>query len=222
MKVKICGITNKEDMEYISKKVHAVGVIIDVPVKTPRKISLDKAIELKKYMAPFTSLVSVLMPNDIKEVLEVYDALKPDAIQLHGFESLEFVKELRNLKNNSILDSYIIKVIHIPKDEEIEFKYLLSIAKDYEKYVDAILVDTKIENVKFEGKTHNWAVSKKLRDSLKKPLILAGGLNKDNVLDAIKTVKPYAIDVSSSLEKYGGKKDFKKVDEFLSMIKAHI
>jgi len=219
VKVKICGITNEEDMAYISKRVHAVGVIIDVPVKTPRKILLDKAIELKKYIAPFTSLVAVLMPNSIEEVLEIYNALKPSAIQLHGFESLDFVKELNELKNNGKLNSHIIKVIHIPKDEEIEFKNLLNIAKDYEKYVNAILVDTKIENIKFEGKTHNWAVSKKLRESLKKPLILAGGLNKDNVLEAIKTVKPYAIDVSSSLEAYGGKKDLKKVDEFLEVVK---
>ncbi|WP_081874486.1 phosphoribosylanthranilate isomerase [Methanocaldococcus bathoardescens] len=219
VKVKICGITNEEDMAYISKRVHAVGVIIDVPVKTPRKISLDRAIELKKYIAPFTSLVAVLMPNSIEEVLEIYNALKPSAIQLHGFESLDFVKELNELKNNGKLNSHIIKVIHIPKDEEIEFKNLLDIAKDYEKYVDAILVDTKIENIKFEGKTHNWTVSKKLRESLEKPLILAGGLNKDNVLEAIKTVKPYAIDVSSSLEAYGGKKDLKKVDEFLEVVK---
>ncbi|XRO76134.1 phosphoribosylanthranilate isomerase [Methanocaldococcus sp. 10A] len=219
VKVKICGITNEEDMAYISKRVHAVGVIIDVPVKTPRKISLDKAIELKKYIAPFTSLVSVLMPNDIKEVLEIYKNLKPNAIQLHGFESLDFVKEIRNLKNNGKLNADIIKVIHIPKDEEIDFKALLNTAKEYEKYVDAILVDTKIENIKFEGKTHNWAVSKKLKESLEKPLILAGGLNKDNVLEAIKIVKPYAVDVSSSLESYGGKKDLKKVDEFLKVVK---
>lgn len=219
VKIKICGITNEEDMEYISKRVHAVGVILDVPVKTPRKISLEKATELKKYVAPFTSLVAVLMPNDIKEVLEVYNTLKPNAIQLHGFESLDFVKELNELKNDGKLNSHIIKVIHIPKDEEIEFKTLLDTAKNYEKYVDAILVDTKIENVKLEGKTHNWEVSKKLRELLEKPLILAGGLNKNNVLEAIKTVKPYAIDVSSSLEAYGGKKDLKKVDEFLEIVK---
>ena len=219
VKIKICGITNEEDMAYISKRVHAVGVIVDVPVKTPRKISLDKAVELKSYVAPFTSLVSVLMPNSMEEVLEVYDALKPNAIQLHGFESLEFVKKLRDLKNNGKIDAHIIKVIHIPKDEEIDFKTLLNTAKEYEKYVDALLVDTKIENIKLEGKTHNWAVSKTLRECLKKPLILAGGLNKDNVLEAIKTVKPYAIDVSSSLEAYGGKKDLKKVDEFLEVVK---
>jgi phosphoribosylanthranilate isomerase len=219
VKIKICGITNEEDMAYISKRVHAVGVIVDVPVKTPRKISLDKAVELKSYVAPFTSLVAVLMPNSIEEVLEVYNALKPNAIQLHGFESLEFVKKLRDLKNNGKIDAHIIKVIHIPKDEEIDFKTLLNTAKDYEKYADAILVDTKIENIKLEGKAHNWAVSKKLRECLKKPLILAGGLNKDNVLEAIKTVKPYAIDVSSSLEAYGGKKDLKKVDEFLEVVK---
>jgi len=219
VKIKICGITNEEDMEYISKRVHAVGVIVDVPVKTPRKISLEKATELKKYVAPFTSLVAVLMPNDIKEVLEVYNTLKPNAIQLHGFESLDFVKELNELKNGGKLNSHIIKVIHIPKDEEIEFKTLLDTAKNYEKYVDAILVDTKIENVKLEGKTHNWEVSKKLRELLEKPLILAGGLNKNNVVEAIKTVKPYAIDVSSSLEAYGGKKELKKVDEFLEIVK---
>jgi len=221
VKIKICGITNKEDMEYISKRVHAVGVIVDVPVKTPRKITLDKAIELKSCISPFTTLVSVIMPEQISDVLEIYELLKPNALQLHGFESVEFVKELKRLKSENKLNADIIKVIHIPKDEDIDFKSILEEVKKYEKYVDAILVDTKIERVKMEGKVHNWDVSKHLNKYLTKPLILAGGLNKDNVVEAIKTVNPYAIDVSSSLEAYGGKKDLKKVDEFLKVIRSY-
>ncbi|ENN95736.1 phosphoribosylanthranilate isomerase [Methanocaldococcus villosus KIN24-T80] len=220
MKIKICGITNKEDLVYIANKVHAVGFIIDVPVKTPRKITLDKAIELKQYLPIFTSLVAVIMPESLEEVLNIYKNLKPHAIQLHGFENLDFVKEIYKLKKEGIIDSSVIKVIHI--SEEDDFNSILKKTKEFEKYVDAILVDTKIEKIKIIGKTHNWEVSKRLRESIKKPLILAGGINKDNVIEAIKKVKPYAIDVSSSLESEPGKKDFKKVDEFLEVVKKFI
>ena len=84
-----------------------------------------------------------------------------------------------------------------------------------------------IERIKIEGKTHDWKISKTIRESIKKPLILAGGLNKDNVKKAIEVVKPYAIDVSSSLESEKGKKDFKKVknkelwQEYLNVAKNH-
>jgi phosphoribosylanthranilate isomerase len=218
VKVKICGITNKEDMAYISQKVHAVGMVIDVPVETPRKISLRKAVELKRYTYPFTSIVAVIMPKSIEEVLNVENALKPNAIQLHGHESVEFLKELSNLRKNGEINSKIIKVLHIPK-EKSDLDNLIKTAKEYEKYCDALLVDTKIERIKIEGKTHDWKISKTIRESIKKPLILAGGLNKDNVKKAIEVVKPYAIDVSSSLESEKGKKDFKKVDEFLDTIR---
>ncbi|AEF97220.1 phosphoribosylanthranilate isomerase [Methanotorris igneus] len=219
VKVKICGITNKEDMAYISQKVHAVGMIIDVPVETPRKISLSKAVELKKYVCPFTSIVAVMMPESIEEVLRVENALKPNAIQLHGHESVKFLKKLKNLRENGEINSKIIKVLHVPK-ENPNLDNLIKTAKEYEKYCDALLVDTKIERIKIEGKTHDWEISKTIRESIEKPLILAGGLNKDNVKKAIEIVKPFAIDVSSSLESEKGKKDFKKVDEFLDVVKA--
>ncbi|EHP89105.1 phosphoribosylanthranilate isomerase [Methanotorris formicicus] len=217
VKIKICGITNKEDMAYISQKVHAVGMIIDVPVETPRKITLKKAVELKKYVYPLTSIVAVIMPKDIEEVLKVENSLKPNAIQLHGNEDIEFLKRLNDLREDGKINSNLIKVLHIPK-EDANLSELIKTAKEYEKYCDALLVDTKIEKIKIKGKTHNWKISKTIRKSIKKPLILAGGLNKDNVKNAIEVVKPYAIDVSSSLESEKGKKDFKKVDEFLSSL----
>lgn len=168
-------------------------------------------------MPIFTSLVAVLMPSSIEDVVNVYKELQPSAIQLHGYEDIEFIKNLKKIVNIPI-----IKALHIPKDDNLDINEIIKIAKSYSKYVDAILVDTKIENIKIEGKTHNWEVSKKIRENIDKPLILAGGLNKNNVVDAIKKVQPYGIDVSSSLESEKGKKDYKKVDEFLGVVYKYL
>ncbi|WP_456419709.1 phosphoribosylanthranilate isomerase [Methanocaldococcus infernus] len=207
VKIKICGITNEEDIRYISKKADAVGLIIDVPVKTPRKISLERAIELKNHLSPLTNLVAVIMPESLDEALNVYKELKPDYLQLHGDESLELVKEL---KRRGIR---IIKAIHVEDNINIEY------VKSLENYVDLFLFDTKIKDEKIKGKVHNWEITKSIIKEIKKPFIIAGGINKDNVVQALNYLNPYGVDVSSSLEDKPGKKNLKMVDEFIKVVR---
>nr|WP_048203569.1 phosphoribosylanthranilate isomerase [Methanocaldococcus infernus] len=207
VKIKICGITNEEDISYISKKADAVGLIIDVPVKTPRKISLERAIELKNYLSPLTNLVAVIMPESLEEALNVYKELKPDYLQLHGDESLELVKEL---KRKGIR---IIKAIHVEDNINIEY------VKSLENYVDLFLFDTKIKDEKIKGKVHNWEITKSIIKEIKKPFIIAGGINKDNVVQALNYLNPYGVDVSSSLEDKPGKKNLNMVDEFIKVVR---
>ncbi len=205
VKVKICGITNEEDMDFCSKLADAVGVIVEVPVNTPRKLDRKRARDILSTANPLTYRVAVVMPKSLEEALEIYEYVEPDALQLHGNESVELVEKLKNEVN-----THVIKAVHVKGLES------LKIAESYAEVCDAILLDTGYGS----GKTHDWGISKAIVEKIKKPVILAGGLKPENVKSAILEVKPYGVDVSSGVEKEKGKKDFKKVLNFVKNAKC--
>lgn len=211
-KVKICGITNSEDAIVAAESgADAIGVIVDVPVETPRKVSIEKAGEILASAPLFASRVIVLMPKNIEYAVDIADKLNPDIIQLHGNESLDFISKLKK-----DITADIIKVLHVDNTTKIN-----DIIK-YAEISDAILIDTKFGNLAGgTGKTHDWRKSKMICDMIKPtPLILSGGLNPENVSDAINAVNPYAVDVSSGVESMPGKKDARKIDEFIKIAKT--
>ena len=117
----------------------------------------------------------------------------------------------------------IIKKIGVGGDR----KRTLENALAYENAVDAILLDTEVKTkpgmgmreIGGTGKEHNWNISKEIVERIKKPVILAGGLNPENVAKAIALVKPYAVDVSSGVESEVRKKDAVKVKKFVNTVK---
>ncbi|RLI95653.1 MAG: phosphoribosylanthranilate isomerase [Candidatus Altiarchaeales archaeon] len=218
MRVKICGITNKEDaLMAVRCGADAIGVIVDVPVDTPRNIDVNRAEAIMNSIPPFISTVAVIMPKSIKDVKNIINELNPDVVQLHGDESLRFVSKIRKMFTGKI-----IKVIHVAIDEKMDrIEDKIENAKNYAEVVDAIMLDTKIKKtVGGTGKSHNWEISAIIGESINKPLILSGGLNIWNVKNAIKNVGPYAVDVSSGVELEPGKKDETKMREFIKIAKS--
>ncbi len=218
IRVKICGITNKEDaLMAVRCGADAIGVIVDVPVDTPRNIDVNRAEAIMNSIPPFISTVAVIMPKSIKDVKNIINELNPDVVQLHGDESLRFVSKIRKMFTGKI-----IKVIHVAIDEKMDrIEDKIENAKNYAEVVDAIMLDTKIKKtVGGTGKSHNWEISAMIRESINKPLILSGGLNIWNVKNAIKNVGPYAVDVSSGVELEPGKKDETKMREFIKIAKS--
>ncbi len=214
MKVKICGITNLDDAKMVlAHGVHAIGFIINVPVDTPRKISLEKAASIVEGLGERNhKLVAVMMPSSMKEVEEVYEVLKPDAFQFHGKETPMFLARVR-----SIFDVEVIKTVHLSKDEDVDWEYLNKISD----VADYLLLDTKAgDKVGGTGIPHDWDLSLKVKETTGKKIILSGGLNKDNIIEAVKKVDPHWIDVSSSIEHLPGRKDQKKVKEFMKVLEA--
>ncbi|HHQ45364.1 MAG TPA: phosphoribosylanthranilate isomerase [Candidatus Altiarchaeales archaeon] len=209
MNVKVCGITNQDDAEMAADAgADLIGVIIDVPVETPRKISLEKACEIKEAVAG-KNIVAVLMPEDVGEVIKVVEKLSPYAIQLHGNESIELIGEIREN-----VDVKIIKAFHV--DENIDLDYVRSASE----FADMILLDTKAgKKVGGTGVQHDYSIDLKIKDLVSKPLILSGGLNPENVAQAIKAVRPDVVDVSSGVEISPGVKDVKKIGKFISIVK---
>ena len=217
VKVKICGITSTEDaILVVESGADMVGMIIDVPVNTPRKVSLEKALEVSKGI---DSVVAVLMPRYSSDVVRVARELRPYAVQLHGYELNSFV---RDIKSSLPKETKIIKTVHIdmegnvrcPKGED-KSGYL----EDLEKIVDFVLLDTVTSREGGTGMTHDWMVSRRIKDKIGLPVILAGGLTPENISRAVKIVKPYAVDVASGVELRSGEKDPYKVKSFIKAAK---
>lgn len=213
VKVKICGITSAEDAIFaVESGADMIGMIIDVPVDTQRKISLEKAIEISK---DIENVVAVLMPRSASEVLRVARELRPYAVQLHGYELNSFVREVKSSIHKK---TKIIKTVHIDLDGKVKFpegEDKSSYLEDLEKIVDFVLLDTATFREGGTGMTHDWMVSRGIKDKIGLPIILAGGLTPENVSRAVKIVKPYAVDVASGVEICPGKKDPSKVKSFI-------
>ena len=213
MKVKICGITNPEDAKTaLEHGAHAIGFILNVPVDTPRKISLSKAVEIIDALGERNhAVVAVMMNSRLKDVEEVYEVLKPDAFQFHGNETPLYLAKVKGS-----FDAEVIKTIHITEEGDVDWEYLDSVAG----VADYILLDTKAgDKTGGTGKAHNWDVSLEVKRKTGKRIILSGGLSKENIIEAVRKVQPHWVDLSSSLEASPGKKDHQKIREFMEALR---
>ena len=201
-KVKICGITNKEDAIMAANSGADFIGIINVR-DSPRYVNLETAREIFNEVPDFTYRVIVSTPRNIDAIREI-ERINADYIQLHGYETIDFVRKIKEE-----IKTGIIKKISVDKNA-------IGRARKFSEIVDAILLDTKMKGkLGGTGKTHDWNISRKIVESVEKPVILAGGLNPENVREAIEQVKPFAVDVSSGVESMTGKKDMKRVEDFI-------
>jgi phosphoribosylanthranilate isomerase len=150
----------------------------------------------------------VIMPESIEQAVDYCDRAAPDYLQLHGGESVDFVKELRKA-----IPCRLIKTIHIADRGAVKE------ALEYSQYCDYLLLDTPSASMGGSGLRHDWAVSREIVRSARVPVILAGGLNPSNVEEAVRIVKPSGVDVASGVESRPGKKDYEKVKNFIAAAK---
>ncbi len=145
--------------------------------------------------------MGVFVNSPFRHINKIANELGLSAVQLHGDESPEFCSRF----------SYpVIKALRIKDSNDLQ--------RVDSFCTQAILFDTfSKKDYGGTGKSFNWKVLKKLKTD--KKIILSGGLNPDNVKQAIKTVKPYAVDVSSGVEKSPGMKDHKKIKSFIEAVK---
>jgi phosphoribosylanthranilate isomerase len=211
VRVKICGVTNNADAHLVMDSgADMLGMIVDVPVETPRKISIDEAEEIAKEIGDAIHIVVVLCPSFVEEVENVVRRIEPFGVQMHGFESEEFLKSVRE----AIPDVNLIKTVHVAEDGTIHG------VMPEEDYVDIILLDTFSAKIGGTGKKHSWAKSKELVEQSTIPVILSGGLTPENAEEAIKAVRPYGVDVASGVESSGGRKSVEKVLKFVRNAKC--
>lgn len=214
--IKICGITNIEDAKSISElRVDAIGFVLSAD--SPRKVEVITAyriIEALRTGENKISMVGVFVNEEIRKVLNDYRSLRLDYIQLSGDEDMDYLKDLKEKAK----DIKIIKSIRIKNKSE---SYRAKINKKVDKlkeYADFILMDSYSKNVYGgTGVSFNWDIVKDYYREI--PVILSGGLNAENVRQAVDIVKPFGVDASSKLEIYPGKKDIDKVTKFINVLK---
>ena len=201
MKVKMCGITNEEDLgKAVYYGAWAVGFVFDK--KSPRYVSPSRAKLLVQLLPPFVTPVGVFVNQREKAVKDVCRFTKIHTVQFHGEETKAYCKRFVGYK--------IIKAFRV--GDAFNFNRIQKYA------VDAYLFDAYVEGVPGgTGQTFNWNMLKDLQ--LDKPFMLSGGLNPENIGDALDIVSPYAVDVSSGLEKSPGIKNPRLIRAFFDVLK---
>lgn len=201
VQIKICGITNIEDaLAAASAGADALGFVFHPA--SPRYVTPGKAREIIAVLPPSTCVVGVFVNLAAVEVLQIAELCGLDFIQLHGAETLEYCRRLPRER--------VIKALSFRSEEEF------AAMAGYP--VRAFLVDAH-DPVRFggTGKTCDWNLAGKA--AARHPLILAGGLNEENILSALEAVRPMAVDVSSGVEASPGKKDHEKLQSVVAIVR---
>lgn len=210
--VKVCGITRKEDARIaVEAGADAVGVVVGKSTLSPRKVSFSLAKKIFSILPQFVLSVAVCVPKDSEELVEVAKKSGAQVLQVHGrISNSEIAKAKILAKTAKKLGS--VKIIRcVPVKENFDFKRAFT---DAQKIADAIVLDSR-ETGGF-GKVGDWSASALLCKKSKVPVILAGGLEPDNVEKAILKVNSFGVDASTGLEgKRMGVKDAGKVRAFV-------
>lgn len=210
VRVKICGLTREEDLAVaIASGADAVGFLVGVP-SSPRNLSLEMSKRLLVKVPVFIDSVIVTAEKNISWLVEVTEKLQPSAIQIHGKEQIDSSKIRDRMKN-----IHFIKTVYVTQDA-LEERVIENL-----KMFDAVLLDSFSKGqYGGTGKVHDWNLSKQIIKAIAPvPVILAGGLNSENVKEAILTTKPYAVDVASGVEASPGVKDHEKMRLFVQTAK---
>jgi phosphoribosylanthranilate isomerase len=198
--IKICGITNEEDALRAAKLgAAALGFIFYPP--SPRYVRPKVVRKIVKKLPLNLAKVGVFVNESAEEIKKIIKYCRLDFIQLHGDESVEYYRNFPT--------STIIKTVELLNESDL--------VKAFSYNVAAILVDSRHAGLYGgTGKRANWALACRIKN--KKPLILSGGLNEDNVAQAIKDVAPHALDINSGVEKSPGKKDHIKMVRIFDIV----
>jgi len=196
-RVKICGITRVEDaLIAVAQGADAIGLVFYPP--SPRYVSPAQAAEIVNALPAFITVVALFVDASRADVEAVLSQVNIDLIQFHGQETADECRQYGK--------SYM-KAIRVKSDTNlVQYTIEYSDAK-------ALLLDTYAEGVPGgTGQVFDWTVIPK---NLSKPIVLAGGLDAENVEQAIRQVKPYAVDVSGGVEFKKGIKDAAKIAAFM-------
>jgi len=220
--VKICGLTNIDDaMLCIEVGVDAVGFVTEYPIPVPWNLSRKKSKELISKIPPFIS-TTVVTSGKLSDIIEIATYTNPNIIQLHGEESIiDIEKVVETLSHNGVK---VIKAISIDADSRkahFEISNPIEAAKSLQETgIHGLLLDSCTRNMPAgTGITISWELAREINEKTSIPLILAGGLNSNNVRSAIRVVNPYAVDVITGVENVPGRKDPNKVKEFVNAVK---
>jgi len=199
VRVKICGITCLEDaLAAANLGADAVGFVF---AASPRQVDPEAVRAIVSQLPPFVTAVGVFVNESVSRIQELRSFCRLDLVQLHGNETEKVVAQL---------GSRVIKAVTVG----------IETPSDVDGYGNAtLLLDTYSAAAPGgTGKSFDWSLA--VGVAKKRPILLAGGLTPENVVQAIKMVRPYGVDVSSGVEIGPGRKDHARIEQFIRAAKA--
>lgn len=206
--VKICGLSEPKTLQTaITAGARFVGFVFYPP--SPRFVEFDIAYELARQVPTGVRSVGLFVNPSDEEISRITSGIQLDMIQLHGDESPGRVAEIKALTNMPVM-----KAIRVAGSEDLKD------LEGFEAAADWLLFDSKPSKADLPGGTgesFDWTIL--AERELKKPWMLGGGLNKDNIKEALSILSPAAVDVSSGVESERGIKDESKIKSFIQCVK---
>ena len=199
--VKICGITRAEDALAAARAgAHAIGLVFYEP--SPRYVTPARAAEIIRALPPFITTVGLFVDAPATVVRTVLSQAGVQLLQLHGAETPEFCRQFGRP---------YVKTVRMRAGVD-----LLQYARDYQD-AKALLLDSYVEGLHGgSGAAFDWSL---VPPGLPLPVILSGGLTVENVGDAVRRVRPSAVDVSSGVESAKGVKDAARIAAFIKGVR---
>ncbi|MDH5751099.1 MAG: phosphoribosylanthranilate isomerase [Deltaproteobacteria bacterium] len=199
VRVKICGLTKVEDAQHAEAcGAHALGFIFHD--HSPRGITPDVAEKIIASISPTIVTVGVFVTTPLKEINMIADSIGLDRVQLHGGQDYDCLASLNRRG---------YRAFRLKDESQVEETIL---APD-----EILLLDTYDHELSGgTGRISNWEWARRISE--KKKVILAGGLNPENVIEAIEIVDPFGVDVSSGLEFSPGEKDHELISAFFTAL----
>lgn len=208
--IKICGLSTPETLEAaLATGVEMIGLVFHP--KSPRFVPPEEAAALAAMARGRAEIVALVVDRDIAELTDLVEAVRPDWLQLHGRETPEAVRAIR--------DATGLRAI---KALGIADRHDLAAFAAYEGVADCILLDAKPPRDAAypggHGRAFDWSILAALDRT--SPFMLSGGLDPANVAQAITMARPWGVDVSSGVERAPGVKDVDRITEFVVAARA--
>jgi phosphoribosylanthranilate isomerase len=196
-RVKICGITDRQDaLDAVRLGADAIGLVFYPP--SPRCVAPDRAAAIVEGLPPFVTVVGLFVNASRDEIAEVLGSVRIDLLQFHGTECAEYCAGHGR-----------------PYIKAVRVREGMDLAAERQRYAgaSALLLDAYQPGVPGgTGQAFDWAL---IPSELGHEIVLAGGLTPDNVGEAVRRVRPYAVDVSGGVEREKGRKDAGKIEAFM-------
>ncbi|MDA0781868.1 MAG: phosphoribosylanthranilate isomerase [Rickettsiales bacterium] len=209
VKVKICGLKTKDEVRAAeSYGAEYIGLVFFH--KSPRNITPKQAFRITKGLKQGVKKVAVVVDPTDMELESIIKDFKPDYVQCHGSESRSRIKDIKKRYKIGVIKAFAVRC----SDDVVK-------SMDYTDVVDMVLFDAKVPNSPLpggNGLSFDWTLLKGREFNV--PWILSGGLNVQNVKNAIKISGAKIVDVSSSIESEPGVKDIGLIKEFIKNAKA--
>jgi phosphoribosylanthranilate isomerase len=200
-RIKCCGMTRVEDA-LLAARLGADAIGLVFTVRSQRRVELSQARAIRQALPPFVTTVALFMDDDAALVHQVIDVVQPELLQFHGQEDDAWCAQF---------GQRYLKAIAMG-----EGTAALSRLHDYPRAAGLLLDGHGLGEAGGSGRSFDWS---QMPSGLAQPLILAGGLNPDNVAEAIRIARPWAVDVASGVEASPGIKDAAKMTAFIAAVR---